>query len=146
MRTHYESLHVTEDAPDEVIRASYRALSLKHHPDTAGDHPHSRRRMQEINDAYAVLSDEAQRTRYDQNLRHARNPPPQPAAAPRQNIDAAPPYVPPVASRRQRHLQRMLPQIASPGLLGWLCDARIVLPVLAFLWLIIYRVLTRRAD
>jgi hypothetical protein len=42
MRTHYEDLHVTEDAPDEVIRAAYRSLSLKHHPDTSGDRPQSK--------------------------------------------------------------------------------------------------------
>ena len=76
MRTHYENLHVTEDAPDEVIRASYRALSLKHHPDTAGDKPQSQWKMQRINDSYAVLSESQKKAAYDGELRRQRNPRP----------------------------------------------------------------------
>jgi curved DNA-binding protein CbpA len=142
MRTHYESLHVTEDAPEEVIRASYRALCLKHHPDTAGDTPRSKRRMQIINDAHAVLSDEAQRAAYDLVLRQARNP--QPTAAPR--AATVPAGAGPLVSRREHHLRRMLPHIGTRGVLGWLCDPRIVLPALAVLWLIIYLVLASRAE
>ncbi len=142
MSTHYESLHVTEDAPDEVIRASYRALSLKHHPDTAGDRPQSRWKMQRINDAYDVLSDSTKRAAYDRDLRHARQP------APAAIASAAPSIVsmPGSRSRREHHLQRVLPHIATRGLLGWLCDVRVVLPVLTLIWLVIYWVLATRGD
>lgn len=142
MSTHYESLHVTEDAPDEVIRASYRALSLKHHPDTAGDRPQSRWKMQRINDAYDVLSDSAKRAAYDRDLRHARNPAP---AAVARSVPAAA-RSPVIRSPREHHLQRALPHIGTRGLIGWLCDARVVLPVLAIIWLVIYWVLATRGD
>jgi curved DNA-binding protein CbpA len=142
MSTHYESLHVTEDAPDEVIRASYRALSLKHHPDTAGDRPQSRWKMQRINDAYDVLSDSTKRAAYDLDLRHARQPAPATVAS----AIPSPASMPLVRSRRERHLQRMLPHIGTRGLLGWLCDARVVLPVIALIWLVIYWVLASRRD
>jgi hypothetical protein len=33
----YAKLFVTGNAPEEVIRASYRALSMKNHPDKGGD-------------------------------------------------------------------------------------------------------------
>ncbi len=142
MPTHYESLHVTEDAPEEVIRASYRALCLKHHPDTAGDTPQSKRRMQILNDAHDVLSDEFQRASYDRCLREARTPQPPPVL--RATTTAA--SATPVVSRREHHLRRMLPHIGTRGVLGWLCDPRFVLPVLALLWLIIYHVLASRAE
>lgn len=135
MSTHYESLHVTEDAPDEVIRASYRVLCLKHHPDTAGDRPHSLRKMQRINDAYAVLSDTAKRGGYDAELRRMRNP----SSAPPM---AAPAHIP--ATRRRSH--DLLPSTPHwlRGILGWLCDARVVLPVVAIIWLVVYWVVSQK--
>ena len=33
IRTHYDNLKVARNAPIEVIRASYKTLSQKHHPD-----------------------------------------------------------------------------------------------------------------
>jgi len=33
---HYERLKISRDAPLEVIRAAYRALAAKHHPDRHG--------------------------------------------------------------------------------------------------------------
>ena len=33
IHTHYDNLKVTRDAPTEVIRAAYRALSQQFHPD-----------------------------------------------------------------------------------------------------------------
>ena len=44
-------LGVTADAPVEVIRAAYRALALKHHPDHGG----TVEKMREINLAYAAI-------------------------------------------------------------------------------------------
>lgn len=60
---YYRLLHVRDDAPIEVIRSSYRTLmkTLGAHPDLGGDEGSARA----INEAWAVLSDEAERARYD---------------------------------------------------------------------------------
>ncbi len=67
---YYRILQVTRDAEPEVIERAYKALSLKHHPDTAngGDRDAATRRMQRINEAYATLKDPASRRRYDASL------------------------------------------------------------------------------
>ena len=64
LRTHYDDLNVTQDAPPEVIRAAYRALAQRYHPDInrTSDAEHT---MKIINEAYAVLSDAKRRTNYD---------------------------------------------------------------------------------
>jgi DnaJ-domain-containing protein 1 len=72
MRTHYDNLKVAENAPDEVMKAAYRALSQKYHPDKNGGDAEAQRIMQIINAAYAVLSDPVQRSRYDESLRQRR--------------------------------------------------------------------------
>jgi curved DNA-binding protein CbpA len=61
MRDHYEVLQVHPRAEPEVIRAAYRALARKYHPDLGG----SPRRMIELNDAWDVLGDAARRAEYD---------------------------------------------------------------------------------
>jgi hypothetical protein len=48
----FATLHLLPSAPPEVVKAAYRALSLKHHPDLGGDV----RAMQTINAAYRQLS------------------------------------------------------------------------------------------
>ncbi len=73
MRTHYDTLKVSRDAPIEVIQAAYRSLARKYHP----DHDRSRTAeneaaMKAINAAYEVLSDPARRAAYDRDL--AQNP------------------------------------------------------------------------
>ena len=60
----YEVLQVPPDASDEVIRAAYRALAKQYHPDT-GLPSASVGLMKRINEAYAVLSDDKRRRRYD---------------------------------------------------------------------------------
>jgi hypothetical protein len=60
-RNHYRLLHVQPDAPPEVIKAAYRALIAKRHPDVGGDGYEAVL----LNDAYAVLSDPAKRAAYD---------------------------------------------------------------------------------
>jgi DnaJ-class molecular chaperone len=65
--THYDILRVTRDAPPEVIRAAYKALSQTWHPDKnpsaeAADF------MRSLNVAYSVLSDATKRTQYDRTL------------------------------------------------------------------------------
>ena len=65
LRTHYHNLKVAPDASDEAIRAAYRALSHKHHPDRNLDNPDAHRIMSIINRSYAVLSDPQQRREHD---------------------------------------------------------------------------------
>ena len=55
------------NAPPEVIRAAYRALSQKWHPDKNAS-PRATEAMRELNVAYAVLSDLEKRSQYDQLL------------------------------------------------------------------------------
>ncbi len=57
----YEILQVHPKADPDVIRAAYRVLARKHHPDHGGDPG----RMIQINDAWDVLGDAARRAEYD---------------------------------------------------------------------------------
>lgn len=65
MHTHYDNLKISRDAPPEVIRAAYKALSQKHHPDRNHDSPESHRVMTIINTAYEVLMNPAKRAQHD---------------------------------------------------------------------------------
>jgi curved DNA-binding protein CbpA len=61
MSDHYEVLQVHPRAEPDVIRAAYRILARKYHPDMGGD----AKRMIAINDAWDVLGDPARRAAYD---------------------------------------------------------------------------------
>lgn len=70
MIDYFKILKVTEDAEPEIIKASYRALVKKYHPDNK-DIPQdvSIQQMQLINEAYDVLSDRNKREKYINELR-----------------------------------------------------------------------------
>ena len=71
-KTFYQILGVQPDAEDIVIKAAYRALSQRYHPDKwVGDPKVSLERMTELNKAYETLSDEAQKQKYDETLKNA---------------------------------------------------------------------------
>ena len=59
--TYYATLGITETADAAEIKRAYRRLASQHHPDKGGD----TRKFQEIEEAYRVLSDPAQREQYD---------------------------------------------------------------------------------
>jgi DnaJ-class molecular chaperone len=63
-KDHYAILGIAGNADPEVVRAAYRALAKKYHPDTA-NHTNLVGRFQEINEAYLVLSDAERRAQYD---------------------------------------------------------------------------------
>ncbi len=65
LRTHYDTLKVSRDAPIEVIQAAYRSLARKHHPDRAGNTSDGDSLMKSINAAYEVLSDPVRRAEHD---------------------------------------------------------------------------------
>lgn len=66
MRNYYEILEISEDASQEVIKAVYKALAKKYHPDCySGDKKYAEKIMAQINEAYETLSDERKRADYD---------------------------------------------------------------------------------
>lgn len=67
--SHYAVLKLAPDAPAEVIRAAYRALAARHHPDRCDAEPGAVSRMQRVNEAYRVLSDPRLRAAHDAALR-----------------------------------------------------------------------------
>ena len=73
LTSHYDTLEVSEDASKEVILGAYRYLSQKWHPDkNLHDTTGAGARMKDINAAYEVLSNPANRAEYDQWLREQR--------------------------------------------------------------------------
>ena len=64
--THYDTLKVARDAPTEVIRAAYRALSQKYHPDRNPNDAAASQSMAVLNAAYDVLSDVEKKRQYDE--------------------------------------------------------------------------------
>ena len=64
----YSVLGVARTASDSEIRAAYRALVAKYHPDRHQGNPLEElagARMTEINRAYEILSDPARRAAFD---------------------------------------------------------------------------------
>jgi hypothetical protein len=65
-KTHYDNLNVSDNAPISVIKAAYKALCQKYHPDKyPGGPEEALRLMKTINAAYAVLSDPGKRAEHD---------------------------------------------------------------------------------
>ncbi|KAK5116868.1 hypothetical protein LTR85_009128 [Meristemomyces frigidus] len=63
----YAVLALDENATQDQIKTAYRKAALKHHPDKAApdDKEAAHTRFQEVAFAYAILSDEKRRRRYD---------------------------------------------------------------------------------
>jgi DnaJ-class molecular chaperone len=60
----YKVLQVVPAADQEVVRAAFRALALKYHPDHDSS-PRAARRMIELNEAYAMVRDAEARAQLD---------------------------------------------------------------------------------
>ena len=63
---YYHVLGVTKAASDEEIRAAYRSLALRYHPDKNKD-PEAEERFKDIAEAYEVLSDRDKRDKYNRH-------------------------------------------------------------------------------
>ncbi len=61
----YETLGVAKDATADEIKKAYRKLAMKFHPDRNPDDASAEDRFKDVSEAYAVLSDEDKRKRYD---------------------------------------------------------------------------------
>lgn len=66
LHTHYDNLKVARNAPLKVIRAAYRKLSQKFHPDKNPGNTEAARIMSIINTSYKVLSDPDKRREHDE--------------------------------------------------------------------------------
>lgn len=66
---YYEVLEITPNASEEVIKAAYKALVKKYHPDNGN--VNGTEKLQLINEAYKTLSDATLRKQYDKTLVHA---------------------------------------------------------------------------
>lgn len=74
-KDYYDVLGVPRSAEQKDIRAAFRKLAAKHHPDRNPDDPAAEERFKEINEAYTVLSDEEKRGFYDQYGSEGGRPP-----------------------------------------------------------------------
>lgn len=106
VRTHYDNLKVSRDAPSEVIRAAYKSLAQKYHPDRNPGDERAAKVMLLINEAYEVLSDPVRRKQHDlwieakeRAARAATSPPPQPEVRPQWDPRQSPPTQPQPASQ-----------------------------------------------
>ncbi len=92
-RDPYRILQVQPDADPEVVRAAYRVLARKLHPDGAEAPPDeaAARRMADLNWAYSVVRDPVKRQLWESDRRRAAPPTPAQDAthgAPRGPLDA----------------------------------------------------------
>jgi molecular chaperone DnaJ len=64
-RDYYEILGVSRDADEQQLKTAYRRLAHRYHPDKNPGNKAAEDRFKEVSEAYAVLSDEEKRARYD---------------------------------------------------------------------------------
>jgi len=65
-KDYYETLGVAKDADEKAIKAAYRKLARKYHPDVAENKAEAEAKFKEIGEAYDVLSDKDKRRKYDE--------------------------------------------------------------------------------
>jgi len=71
---YYIELGVPRNAADKEVKAAYRRLARRYHPDVNTSDPDAETRFKRVNEAYQVLSDPKTRRDYDQygdNWKHA---------------------------------------------------------------------------
>ena len=89
MKSYYDILEISANASEEAIHSAYRVLTKKYTSAVSGNYDVIKVKLQEINQAYTVLSDPVNRKAYDAQLRdrvsqaraaEARTPPPKSSA------------------------------------------------------------------
>jgi DnaJ-class molecular chaperone len=65
MRDPYDVLGVQKNAAQKDIKAAFRKLAKKYHPDQNPDDPRAKERFNEANQAYEVIGEEAKRKQFD---------------------------------------------------------------------------------
>jgi curved DNA-binding protein len=65
-KDYYQVVGVARNASADEIRAAYRKLALKYHPDRNPGDKQAEDKFKDLNEAYQVLSDPQKRARYDQ--------------------------------------------------------------------------------
>lgn len=64
-KSFYSKLGIDPSSSKAEIKKAYRTLSMKHHPDKNNNTDESKKKFQEINEAYETLSDDEKRKQYD---------------------------------------------------------------------------------
>ena len=65
---YYEILDVSRVATYEEIKAKYRKLALKYHPDRNPDNKKAEEMFKKISEAYEILGDKEKRKKYDEKI------------------------------------------------------------------------------
>ena len=65
-RDYYEVLGVQKNASKDELKAKYRKLAIKFHPDKNPDNKEAEEKFKEASEAYQILSDDEKRNVYDQ--------------------------------------------------------------------------------
>lgn len=119
---YYALLHVSHDAPIEIIRSSYRTLmkTLGAHPDLGGSESDARA----LNEAWGILSDPGERARYDaeralHDARERVEAGPTASAAPKPEPTAPPPPEPEPASDDDSSDRRSTTRLKREDRIRW---------------------------
>lgn len=70
-KDYYDILGIKPDADAKAVKAAYRRLARKYHPDVSKEHD-AEKQFKDVSEAYEVLHDAAKRAEYDQLRQYGR--------------------------------------------------------------------------